>query len=225
MKWKAGVLCASIALAGCGRVNTSTPLPPPTTTSQSSIPAGWKLTKAGGVSLALPADWIAVDVSRPDVTQAVEHLGLKGQEGEMMKQQIRSFASMGVFKILAFAPLKVGEFQSNVNVNVLPSPSADMKEMLEGNKRELAKAGKILESGIVENPRRAVLVAEMEYPTPSGAPVKYVTQGHLFIRGQEQITITFSSSPENHVALKKIVDQAIKTFAYDPPTAGTPPAP
>ena len=221
MKQIAGFLILALAIAGCNSSGGSAAAPP-AQVKTSAIPNGWKVAKGGGVSIALPGDWVAVDVSRPDVSQAVEHLGVKGQEGEMLKQQIRTFASMGMFKIVGFAPLKQGVFQSNVNINIMPIPTADMNEMLKENKAQLAKAGNVIESGIVENPKRAVLIAEMEYPTPSGAPVKYVTQGHLFIRGTEQITITFSSAPEAQAEMKKLADQAIQTFAYEPPKVETP---
>lgn len=167
--------------------------------------------------MALPSDWIAVDVSRPDVVQTVEFLGLKGAEGEMLKNQIRQFAATGVFKIVAFAPMKQGEYQTNANINVIPIPPSDLKTVLDENKKQFAQAGNVLESGIVEDPKRVVIVAETEYKTQGGQQVQFITQVHFLVRGEEQITISFSSAPQHRDAVKKIADQALKTFAYDPP--------
>lgn len=214
-------LVVVLALAGCGKKDSEA-VAPPTQVAGSSVPSGWKVTTAAGVSMALPPDWIAVDVSRPDVVQAVEHLGLVGQEGEALKQQIRQFAAHGVFRIVAFAPLTRGEYQSNANINVMPVPTSDLKVVLDENEKAFEKAGRVLESGILENPRRAVIVAEAQTQTPSGAPVLFVTQVHLMLRGQEQITVAFGSSPEQREAVKKIAEQALKTFAYDPPQPSSP---
>lgn len=205
-----------LALTGCGKKDTVA-IPPPTTVAQSAVPSGWKLITAGGVSVAFPPDWTAVDVSRPDILQAVEHLGLEGQEGDQLKNQIRQFASTGLFKVMAFAPMKVGEYQSNANINVIPIPAgSDLKEVLSENKKQYEKAGKVVESGIVENPRCAMLVAESEAPSPSGAPVAFVTHVYFLVRDQEQITVSFSSTPERRAEMKKIAEQAMKTFAYAP---------
>lgn len=206
-----------LVLAGCGKKDTAA-VAPPTKVAESAVPSGWKVMTAGGASMAFPGDWIAVDVSRPDVVQTVEHLGLKGAEGEMLKNQIRQFASTGVFKIVAFAPMKPGEFQTNANINVIPVPATDLKGVLDENKKEFAKVGKVLESGIVENPRRAVIIAENEYTTAGGQNVLSITQVHFMLRGQEMITIAFGSAPQHRDAVKKIADQAMKTFAYNPPT-------
>lgn len=220
MKQSIGLAFLVLALAGCSGKDKASP--PPTTVNESAVPSGWKVARGGGVSMALPPDWVAVDVSRPDVTQAVEHLGVTGAEGESLKQQIRMFASTGVFRIVGFAPVKPGVFQTNVNVNVMPIPTTDINEVLKENRNQLKSAGTVLESGIVENPKRAVLVAEMEQQTTSGAPVKYIAQIHMFVRGQEQITLSFGSAPEARADTKKIIDQVVKTFAYDPPKPGTP---
>lgn len=220
MKQIAGSLVLALILVGC-KSGGSSASAPSTPAKPSEIPSGWKVAEGGGVKIALPGDWVAVDVSRPDVQQAVEHLGVKGQEGEVLKNQIRTYASMGVFKIVGFAPLKVGTFQTNVNINVLPAPNNNMDEMLKANKEQLAKAGKVIESGIVDNPKRGVLIAEMEYPAATG-PVKYVTYGHMFLQDGMQITITFSSAPEALDDLRKLADQSIKTFSFAPPKVETP---
>lgn len=220
MKQSLGLAILVLAICGCSKDKVATP--PPTKVNESAIPQGWKVAKGGGVSMALPSDWVAVDVSKPDVTQAVEHLGVTGAEGEQLKQQIRMFASTGVFRIVGFAPVKPGVFQTNVNVNVMPVPTADINVILKENLNQLKTAGTVIESGIVNNPTRAVLVAEMEQPTTSGAPVKYIAQIHMFVRGQEQITLSFGSAPEAQAETEKIIEQVVKTFAYDPPQPGTP---
>ncbi|MCC7434320.1 MAG: hypothetical protein IT363_06510 [Methanoregulaceae archaeon] len=220
MKQSLGLAVLALAICGCAKDKAATA--PPTTVNESAIPQGWKLASGGGVSMALPEDWIAVDVSRPDVAQSVEHLGLKGAEGDALKQQIRKFASTGLFRIVAFAPVKPGEFQGNVNVSVMPIPTTDLNEVLKENRSQLSTAGKVIESGIVDNPKRAVIVAEIEQPTEYGVSVRYVTHVHLFVHGQEQITVSFGSPIAKQPEYKKIIDQVVKTFAYDPPKAGTP---
>lgn len=190
---------ASEPMADGAKVVTEKPV------EKASVKEGWKELTAGGLTLTLPKDWRAIDLTTGDIKQALATAGLD----QSMWGQVEQLAKNGAFKVFAAAPKPVDGFVDNVNVIELPT-NQPLDVVLEENAKQMRAMGmKVGKTELLKDPDRGIIRS-----TQSMGGKPYHTYTALFVHKDRYYTVTFSSSSKTKAATEAIAAEACASAKF-----------
>ncbi|MFF4417699.1 hypothetical protein ACFYY8_34665 [Streptosporangium sp. NPDC001559] len=128
---------------------TATPTTAPTTARPAvppgTVPQGFKRVggPANGLTLALPQDWAALDLSRDDLDKSLTALGLSGEALEQARRSLRPLvANKAVWASdRASAATSPNRFATNLNAFCQESPDVPADQIVADVRRQLGQLG------------------------------------------------------------------------------------
>lgn len=203
MKSFLSFVCLAALLTGCsgGSSSDSAQAKPSDSSPVAAKPAFVaKEHKVAGLTIQLPEDWVAVDLTSQDLDKILEKMVEENPNLKSASEGAKAAASSGAIKIMAFDVKNGSEkFTDNMNVNILPLPDAKptLEQLANANIDQIMSMGKMdkpkLEVAPVGESEMAHLSWNLPMTGPDGVEQKLAFETYIFIRGDEQVTFTFSS--------------------------------
>lgn len=126
---------------------TATPSATPTTQSPSpgAVPQGFKRIggPANGLTVAIPQDWVALDLSKGDLDKSLKDIGLSGDALEQAKRSLRPLAANKAVwaSDRTSAATSPNRFATNLNAFCQESPDIPAEQVIADVRRQLGQLG------------------------------------------------------------------------------------
>ncbi|WP_406314450.1 DUF1795 domain-containing protein [Streptosporangium sp. NBC_01639] len=211
-----GVLALALATACAGGGADLAAAPaasPATATGQGgAAPEGFDRIggPANGLTVAFPASWVALDLTKDDLEQGLKRSGLSGQALEQAEQGLRPLVTNKA--VWAFDPgsrrSSPNKFTTNLNGYCQPSATTSAEELISAARKELEQLkAKVIQTSTPQI--GGVKAARLVYTFPAGGVQIRGTQFYLPASGKT-CTLTLSTDQDGKQRLFDQIGETIR---------------
>lgn len=208
------------SLVGCNKADDNALVTSTTTTNPSAkegvaksapIPAGWKTvtTKEDGISIGIPPNWSAIDLTVGDMRKAMEEASKDDPRLAKVKGVVEHFVTNKSTKLMVLCQDPGQSFTRSLNIVKLPTQGSSMDELVRLNNDEMEKSFGIKSTTEkVKLPAGDAVLSKSQLALGRG---KISARSYMLIKGDSYFVITVSLPLEAPEAVVKETERMAAT--------------